>query len=171
MKLIAKITDKEILGTEGISNAPPRYTARAILKSTDGLYAIMFAKKFNFYSLAGGGVEENESVLQCLRREIAEETGCRCDTIEELGIVYENRYHADYTQYSYYYVVTTNCKDCRTDLTESEKENGTSVLWRSLEEITALIANPVHNTNQQKFLQARDVAALNYYFKTFDFED
>ena len=45
MKLIAEITDREILGTGGLSSAAPRYTARAVLKN-GGLYAVMFAEQF-----------------------------------------------------------------------------------------------------------------------------
>ena len=104
MKIIAEITDKEILGTDGLSSANPRYTARAIVKNGD-LYAVMYAKKFNLYALPGGGVDYKEDVLTALKREILEETGCTCGKITELGIIKENRAKADYTQCSYYYVV------------------------------------------------------------------
>ena len=40
MRLIAEITDKEILGKDGLSSAKPRYTARAIVKNGD-LYAVI----------------------------------------------------------------------------------------------------------------------------------
>lgn len=75
MKLIKEITDKEILGTEGLSSAKPRITARAILKRRDGLYAVMYSEKFNLYSLAGGGIEKDENIITALKREIMEETG------------------------------------------------------------------------------------------------
>ena len=77
MKLIAEITDREILGTGGSSSAAPRYTARAVLKN-GGLYAVMYAEKFGLYSLPGGGVDDGEDVLTALKREILEETGCTC---------------------------------------------------------------------------------------------
>ena len=65
MKLIAEITDKEVLGTDGLSSAEPRYTARAIVKSGD-LYAVIHSEKFHPYSLPGEGVEDGENIITAL---------------------------------------------------------------------------------------------------------
>ena len=43
MEKIGTITDKEILGTEGLSTAKPRLTARAILQNSQGQIAVMYA--------------------------------------------------------------------------------------------------------------------------------
>lgn len=50
-------------------------------------------------------------------------------------------------------------------MTDSETANKTSCMWKPLKEVVDLIKTPVHNTNQRKFLQARDIAALNEYLK------
>lgn len=94
-----------------------------------------------------------------------EETGCTCDTIEELGYVYENRGHCDYTQISYYFVVTTNSTELKPDFTDDEKEHKTSVDWHTLDEAIELITSPDYDKVQRKFLQARDIAALNEYLR------
>ncbi len=163
MKLIKEITDKEVLGTDGLSTAKPRYTARAILRNKDNKYAVMYSYKFNLHSLPGGGVDEGEDVVSALKREILEETGCLCDDIKELGFVSENRFHCDYTQISYYYIVETSGATQKTQMTEDEIINNTETQWHTLEDMIALISSPVHDTNQRKFLQARDVAALKEY--------
>ena len=165
MILIKEITDKDILGTDGISDAKPRYTARAILKNHSDRYAVMYAKKFSLYSLPGGGIEDNEDKLDALKREILEETGCICKSLEELGYVYENRAHCDYTQYSYYYVVTTENPTQNPCLTDNESKNKTKVQWHSLNTVIDLIFNQNPATNQQRFLKARDVAALQKYME------
>ena len=41
VKLIKKITDRDILGLAGISTQQPRITARAILKNNRDMYAVM----------------------------------------------------------------------------------------------------------------------------------
>lgn len=165
MKKIKTITDKEILGTDGWSTAKPRLTARAILKNRHDQIAVMYAKKYDLYSLPGGGVEAGEKITDALKREIYEETGCECNIVEPLGYVEENRAHCDYTQISYYFLVTTNSETLHPSLTEDEAQNGTVVGWHSIEDAYQCIAAPRHTTNQRKYLQARDVAALNEYLK------
>ena len=166
MKTICTLTDKEILGIDGLSSKAPRLTARAIVKRTDGLYAVMYAEKFGLYSLPGGGIEDGEDALSALRREIDKETGCSCESIEELGIVAENRGTLDYTQLSYYYVVSTSGTRHASHLTADEAANGTALQWHKLDKVYELISSPAHNTVQRKYLQARDVAALKEYMKT-----
>jgi len=165
MKLICELTDKTVLGLEGISSRPPRLTARGIVKNKAGLYAVMYAGKFNLHSLPGGGVEDGEDVLTALHREILEETGCTCDHIAELGIVAENRAHQDFTTHAHYYIVTTDHEAAPIHLTEDELANMTVVQWHTLENMIRLISEPEHTTNQRKFLQARDMAALKEYLQ------
>ena len=57
MKLLGELNDSVVLGCGGLSRKPPRLTARAIVKTQDGYYAVMYAHKFNLYSLPGGGIE------------------------------------------------------------------------------------------------------------------
>ena len=160
MKTIAKLTDKNVLGTGGMSFAKPRYTARAVLRDSDGKFAVMLMKKVNFQLLPGGGIDPGEDTETALRREILEETGCSCDYIKEIGIVEENRAHCDYTQVSYYYFVHTNGKIANTSLTEGKKAIKTEVCWQSFDEVYRLITEFVPKTEQQKFLRARDTAVL-----------
>lgn len=163
MKIICTLTDKEILGTDGLSNKQPRLTARAILQNKDGLYAVMYAQKFNLYSLPGGGIEKDETPEEALQREVLEETGCICEAIAELGKVLENRACLDYTQESYYFVATTTGVSKIPELTADEIENKTVMQWHTFDEMYRLIASPTHKNVQRKYLQARDVAALNAY--------
>ena len=165
MKLICELNDQIVLGTDGLSDKAPRLTARAIVKNPDGLYAVMYADKFQLHSLPGGGVEDGEDVLTALRREVYEETGCVCDIIQELGIVSENRASLDYTQINYYFVVTTTHAPGENHLTDAERTNGTVVLWHTFDEMVRLINEQEFDRVQGKYLKARDVAALREYAK------
>ena len=160
MKTIAKLTDKNVLGLDGISNAEPRYTSRAVLRNSEGKFAVMLMKKVGFQLLPGGGIDPGEDEISALKREILEETGCSCDYIKEIGIVEENRAHCDYTQISNYYFVHTNGKIAETSLTEGEKSTKTEVQWLGFDEVYRLITEFVPKTEQQKFLRARDCAVL-----------
>ena len=163
MKQICELNDKIILGQDGLSDKKPRLTARAIVKNRDGFYAVMYSDKFKLHSLPGGGIEDGEDAITALRREILEETGCTCDHIEELGFVSENRAHQDFTTVSYYYIVTTDHKSETIHLTDAEIANKTTVQWHTLDAAVKLISEPNHETIQRKYLQARDMAALDAY--------
>ncbi len=163
MRRIALLTDRELLGTEGISHAAPRLTARAILQGPQGLYAVTHTEGFGIWMLPGGGIDPGESILAALHREIFEETGCRVATAAPLGYVEENRGHADYTQLSYYFIVTTDDAELFPHLTALEAAHGATAAWMSLEEIWTRISAPTFERPQGKFLQARDVAALRAY--------
>lgn len=163
MKLLAELNDMNMLGLPGMSQARPRLTARAVVRRDDGLYAVMHTGKYDMYMLPGGGIDEGESIEDALRREIAEETGCRCRQIIPLGYVSENRAHADYTQISYYFAVAADGPAGENHLTEAELSNGTTLQWHTLDETLRLIGAPEHQVFQRKFLQARDMAALKQY--------
>ena len=166
-KTIGKLTDKTILGANGLSCNPPRKKSRAILLNKDGQIAVMYEKETNLYALPGGGIEHGEDEVSALIREIAEETGCVCDSIEPLGIVYENRFHADTTHLSYFFVVHTRSQGTVLRLTEDEVALGTTLKWCSLEEALQLIQRNDIGTKQKRFLQARDLVALNEYIHSF----
>ena len=166
-ELIGELTDKTVLGSEGLSDKTPRKTARAILINSEEKIALMYAKKFDLYSLPGGGFEEGETEYEALKREIFEETGCQCDFIDPLGIVFENRAHADDVVISYYFVVKTKTIQAIPQLTNEEIENGTTLSWVSISKVFHLIHDRIHTTNQRKFLQARDVMALNAYISKY----
>ena len=163
MKLLKRITDADILGASGISKAAPRLTARAIVRNPHGQYAVMCAQKYGFYSLPGGGMEPHESPETAVRREVLEETGCECMTVEPLGYVEENRAHCDQTRLSFFFVVATTSVQLNPRFTDAELEEGTSVNWYSWEEAWHLIADAEYQAPKWKFLQARDIAALDAY--------
>ena len=163
MNIICTLTDKDLLGKDGTSTAKPRYTSRAILKRSDGLYALIYTKKFHLYSLPGGGIENGESPIDALKREVLEETGCQCNSVKELGVVYENRAYCNYTQYSHYFFATTDGKYLGSHFTDIEIKNGTSIHWYPLDKVIELVTNFQPFTNQQRYLQARDIAALTYF--------
>ena len=64
MHIFSCLTDKTALGIDScLSQKPPRLTARAIAKRSDGKFAVIYYEKFGFYSLPGGGIED--TVLKC----------------------------------------------------------------------------------------------------------
>lgn len=163
MKTIKELNDAVLLGREGLSEKSPRLAARAVLRRRDGKYALMHIERFNIYSLPGGGVEKGESLIDALKREILEETGCSCDRIRALGCVTENRACHDFTQKSFYFAVKTEKHIEKNRLTPKEKAVNVKLLWVPYSTLVKRITSAVHDTEQKKYIQARDSAALEEY--------
>lgn len=166
-KIISELTDKTVLGTDGLSHEKPRKKSRAILINKDGKIAVIYEKKSNLHTFPGGSFEPGEDELSALVREISEETGCTCDTIIPLGIVSENRNHANSTHLSYFFVVHTQTLFPMPHFTTEEIELETTLKWCSLDETLHFIKNTEHDTSQKRFMQARDLAALHEYICSF----
>ena len=166
-KIIACLTDKTVLGTEGIALKEPRRKVRTILINEEGKYALTYEAASRIHTLPGGGIEEGEDPKAALQREVYEETGCSCDMIFPLGIVCENRYHADTAVTSYYYVTHTKTKNGVPQFTDEEIALGTVTGWFSLTEALHLIKDAEHDTDHKKFLRARDLSVLEFYIREY----
>lgn len=163
MKTIKELNDAVLLGKDGMSQRSPRLAARAVLRRRDGKYALMYIEKFDLYCLPGGGVEKGEKLLDALKREMLEETGCSCDKIRALGCVTENRACHDFTQKSFYFAVKTEKPIEKNNLTPKERAVNIKLMWVSYSTLIKKIILPVYDTEQKKYIQARDTAALEEY--------
>lgn len=154
------ITDKDICGTTEMSNANPRIAVRAILLDETGEMALLYMGKSDFYTIPGGGVEGEETLEYALKREVLEETGCRCEIFYELGYVSENRALHDFTQISYYYIVNVIGEKGLPQMTKTEIEEQTQVQWHTPKEALSIILKENPKTYQQKYIQYRDMLVL-----------
>ena len=165
MKLLRTITDQEILGRPGLAEAKSVIKARAVVRNSDGLYAVICAGTYRQYTLPGGGVEDGENPQETIRREIREETGCECLSLEPLGIVEENRAHCGNARTTFYYAATVSSNGAAPCFTQAELDENTVLEWVSLEEMIRLIADVSYQTPHCRFMQARDMAALEAYLQ------
>lgn len=166
MKLLKEITDKDICGTDGISNAEPRIAVRAILLDESGKIALLYMGKFDFYTVPGGGVENEEDLDQALKREVLEETGCKCEIVSALGCISESRILHDFTQISNYYIAKVIGEKGLPQLTQEEIEEQTEVQWYTPKEALNIIINEKPQLYRDKYVQYRDKIileeAINY---------
>ena len=166
-KILAELTDQNVLGSGGLSCQAPIKKARAILINEDGQYAIAHERSTNLYMLPGGGIEAGEDAETAITREVLEETGCDCASLIPLGMISENRFHANCTRLSYFFVIRTSAKQAIPCFTREEQKLGTEIKWVSLDELLRLIRDCEYNSESRKFLQARDLTALQEYMKRF----
>lgn len=162
MKLLATLKAQDVE-----PNAPhfeyasfkPRTAARAIILD-EGKVALIHVKGHGYYMLPGGGVE-NEDIVMELHREILEELGCEIEVTGEIGSieVYFDRWSKKQTDFCYMAKKARLIAD--TTPTDFEVEEGHSVVWaQNLDEATQLVehANPANRDG--KLVRARDLLFL-----------
>ena len=107
-----------------------RPSARAIIIKKNKVYMI-HSMKYDYYEFPGGGLENGESMIDCLVRETKEEAGLiiKPESIKEFG--YVHRIHKDkydneltFVQDNYYYLCDVENTLINQSLTEKEKDEG-----------------------------------------------
>lgn len=114
-----------------------RYATRGII-CRDGKYAMQLSDDGE-YKIPGGGMEEGESLVDALCREVAEETGIVVDraSVRYCGEVIEIRrdiYEEDkkYIKHSYVYFCEAGEERVEMRMTESEIKRGFHPVWEKL---------------------------------------
>lgn len=111
-----------------------RLATRAIVLNGEQIL-LMYTRRYNDYSLPGGGVDEGETLQNALLRELAEETGARnIRILAEFGMVDEYRpwYRNDIDvmfMRSYCYLCQIDGELGTPQLEDYEHANGMQVRW------------------------------------------
>lgn len=174
MKLIAKITDKDIgMDIVDYENPQIRRAARGIVLNENGEIALLHKKNKNEYKLPGGGMEGDETKEVAFQREILEETGCQVEIIEYMGYTEEIKSHIGFVQTSYVFISKVISNTHKLNLTQKEIEEGGELVWVMPEVALSLIRKSFSNLKgskyddiySTKFIVKRDELILNEYMK------
>lgn len=115
----------------------------------DGQIAMMYSKKYDYYKLPGGGMEENESYIDTLIREVREESGLvvKPETIREFGYVKrieKGRYEDIFIQENFYYTCEAEEGLVAQDLDDYEAEEEFTLEFVAPERIIDINENGNH---------------------------
>jgi ADP-ribose pyrophosphatase YjhB (NUDIX family) len=119
-----------------------RLSTRAIVLRGD-LILLLYTKRYEDFSLPGGGIDEGEDRVTGLARELREETGAlNIDNIREFGVYEEYRpwYKPEFDavhMISYCYTCTVDRELGETQLEHYEISNGMEPLWVNIYEAIA----------------------------------
>lgn len=168
MRLIATFHPQDInprlrLKPVNPDNLYHRQSARGVVLDSNGKVAIICAEKYNYYKLPGGGVEEGETILDALHRELLEELGCVTEILHELGEIVEYRNYWRLKQTSYCYLAYQVGEKGEPNFTRKEQSEGFKVEWvDGLDEAINLIQNGSTHSDELsiKFMKARDTSIL-----------
>lgn len=143
-----------------------RRAARAVIRNDENQVALMHFAKTGSYKLPGGGIDEGESIVEALHREVREESGFEITNVQELGLVEEDRYYCGMHQTSYCFAAKAQ-KFVGTELTEKEAAEGMELRWMdSIDLAIAAIENngTVDEDGDQiglAMMKLREIAILN----------
>lgn len=89
MELLLKLVHPTVHSTEG--RALRRDAVRAVIMHGDDIL-LLYTRRYDDYSLPGGGLDEGEDMIAGLQRELAEETGAQdVQVLEAIGYIDEYR--------------------------------------------------------------------------------
>jgi len=164
MKLLLEISDEDVSNGATERYDKPytlRKAARAVVFNDKNEIAFQFVSKHNYHKLPGGELDEGETILQGLKREVREEAGC--DDIEatgEIGMIIEYRNELDILQISYCYTAKALGKISEPEYDEEELEDEFEPLRVSIDKAIKLLKNDQPDDYQGKFIVKRDLAFL-----------
>lgn len=160
------LTDKEI------DKVVRKVRALVINNKTKEILLVHYA---GLYMLPGGSIDNGETEIEALRREVLEESGIEIEDQQAVSYLLINSYDRNYfdrksgnvnrlTQTIFFEVSTDqDINETRKRLTESEKEKNHTIKYTNLSVVRYLVeTNPTGNPNRKQF-DREILTALNEY--------
>lgn len=163
--LKAVLTDADFgCGEAKLVDDISRYGARGILLDENNNIAMMLMSANGFYKLPGGGIELGERESDAFKREVLEETGCKCQIIQQLGTVEEHNSKSRFCQFSFAFLARKTGEAGQPHLTAIEQELDMSVSWLTLADASAVMGKAIEMAKERKTLSIlkRDKIIIDY---------
>ena len=141
-----------------------RRAARAVIFDNKNQVAMLHVSKDDYYKLPGGGVDKGETIIQALRRECLEETGCKIKNIKELGRIDEFRYFYAFKQISYCFSAQVSGVKGKLFFTDDEIAAGFKLKWMSLLKAIKLMEKAKISSPTGRVINKRDLTFLKAVF-------
>ncbi|MBQ6334365.1 MAG: NUDIX hydrolase [Erysipelotrichaceae bacterium] len=148
-----------------------RQTVRALAENEEGKFAFLHIVGEDYFGVrdhletCGGGVEENESLVDAIQREIREEMGYEIKSFEMIGSILD-AYNliGRITLSAFVHVLIDTSSVHEMERTMEEQILIKEILWLDPEEALYRLEN-VNKNKVDLIVQRRDAAALRYYLQ------
>jgi len=145
-----------------------RHACRGIIVNGDKIL-LSYESKEDKYLIPGGGLEDNETLLDCVKRELLEETGYIVSPKEEYLEINEYFYWNKNWLHVQHYFVCEILKDTHKQLlTDCEKEAGLITKWVSIQKAIEIFSRnkEYEKTDKATYgLYKRELIALEEFLK------
>ena len=145
------------LDKDSLNHITPNIGARGVF-FLDGKLCILHYEKTHRYTLPGGGVEENESLEDAIKREVLEETGY--EVISFKPTVTLKEYFKDSIWHHHYFYCEVNPKAKGQSLTKEELDHKLNVTFKTLDEAIDIFAFQESDNRYQSNINKRELLGL-----------
>ena len=169
------IHNDDNLREEEVTELVIRAKALIVNKNTN---TILIANEDSLFEFPGGHLDEGETIDECLKREIMEETGIEIDDSEVKGlimrVIFLNRDWPEKgknrrDEFNYYLIETDKEPDMsKIKLTESEKNHHFKLESFPLNESIDIIRNNIPNNERNEILSPDMILTIEEYLKSLD---
>lgn len=114
---------------------------RCILQNNNGEIYIVKSEKYGYIQIPGGGINDEETIIDALHREVQEETGFLIVDVKPIGYVLEKREDSqnnhDWNKAISYVFSASLGKEVGTNYTEDESADCFRPIWMPLDHFIA----------------------------------
>lgn len=145
---------------KSINKSKHKVTCRSVVISENKILIVHF-QKTNHYNLPGGGLENQESLVDCCIRETKEETGYDISIIAPTVTIME--YYPDSTWETHYFKAVLNNHDkSSTKPTLEEQEAEMTTRWIDIYEFLDILESaPTNHINGQNIHERELIGLMN----------
>jgi len=145
---------------------PNRRTVRAIIKKEDK-YSVTFMQGGDVFIFIGGGINEDEDIIDALKREALEESGIEVEPVKHICTIQNYSKRKDSIEYwhSDYYLCKVISEGHELSLEDYEKENGIEIRWYTKEEMIKQLRDYPTSHSFGRSVQNRELLAFKSLFE------
>ncbi len=164
MRLLFKLDCKNYKENGTIGKRP---SARGIIIK-NGMLAMVYSKKYDYYKFPGGGIEKNEDNITALIREVKEEVGLVVipESIKEYGLVLRKeagKIEDIFIQENFYYLCDVKDSIIKQELDEYEDFEEFTLKWANPNDVIDANLNHDHmekSSNRAKHMMEREAKVV-----------
>jgi ADP-ribose pyrophosphatase YjhB (NUDIX family) len=153
MKVLSTIRDSDFgLDTPMPESYIERTAVRAVIFNSKGEVGLLHSTTSNYYSLPGGGVNNDEEIVDALKREADEEVGCKIKNIREFCSVEEFRNQSRIHQVSHCFIADLDGEVGESHPEKNEELLGFEICFFDMENALSIMkseASPVYHANYE----------------------